>query len=58
LVGAAAGAGSDYGFSVINNQVVDAFIAKTRITDGTNGTPRIGETTRENSSGKNFIIKY
>jgi hypothetical protein len=32
--------------------------AKTIITDGTNGTPRIGLTTEMQSMGVNYIIKY
>lgn len=33
-------------------------VVKAPVTDGTNGTPRTGATTRENSIGTNFYIRY
>jgi microcystin-dependent protein len=57
-----AGGGTDV---IINNSTLNTILAsdnpnsvRNPKTDGTNGTPRTGATTRENSLGTTFIIRY
>jgi hypothetical protein len=53
----AGGAGVGLSYNAVDRQMNSGFIG-TPVTDGVNGVPRIGATTRGNSIGCNFIIKY
>jgi hypothetical protein len=44
--------------SGLNSPGTDGALTSTPYTDGTNGDPRVGSTTRENRIGMNYYIKY